>query len=145
MLNNGFHGKTPLSARDANGPKNAPQSPTTRRSPHGTADDCHRASCQHYERTHRSGASLAQVERPRPLDVAGGGNSGGPPSFDPRPIRGDLIYGAAAIAAFLFDGESGKKARRRVYNLWVFHRDRNDPAGFLKMKGALVLSISQHR
>lgn len=142
MLNNGYHGKTSQSVRDASGRKHAAQCQDARRSPHGTADDCHAASCRHYERT-RSGAGVAQPERSGPKDVAGGRNSAGPPPTGLPPFRGDTVYGAAAIATFLFDGDNGKKARRRVYNLWAFYRDRHERAGFFKLKGGLCLSISK--
>jgi hypothetical protein len=141
MLNNGFHGKTSQPVRDAKNPKHTAPSQVTRKSPHGTADDCHKASCQHYERTHRSGVRIVQPEPRQPNDVAAGGNSAGPPSSS---LRGDIIYGAAAVAAFIF-GESHKKARRRVYNLWTFYRDRHERAGFLKLKGSLCLSITRWR
>ncbi len=55
---------------------------------------------------------------------------------------GDIIYGAKAIAHFLFDDE-GNRSRRRVFNLWSHYRDRNERAGFFKLKGALCLSKSQ--
>ena len=35
-----------------------------------------------------------------------------------------------------------KRARRRVYNLWNHYRDREENAGFFKLKGALCLSMS---
>lgn len=54
---------------------------------------------------------------------------------------GDIIYGAKAIARFLFD-DDGNRSRRRVFNLWHHYRDRNEPAGFFKLKGALCLCIS---
>ncbi len=56
----------------------------------------------------------------------------------------DIIYGARAIAGFLF-GEDGNRARRRVFNLWAHYRDRQERAGFFKLKGALCLSRSQWR
>jgi hypothetical protein len=55
---------------------------------------------------------------------------------------GDVIYGAKAIARYLFDDDSNR-SRRRVFNLWNHYRDRNERAGFFKLKGALCLSKSQ--
>lgn len=55
---------------------------------------------------------------------------------------GDIIYGAKAIAGFIF-GDDGNRSRRRVFNLWNHYRDRNARAGFFKLKGALCLSKSQ--
>ena len=55
---------------------------------------------------------------------------------------GDIIYGAKAIAGYIF-GESDNRSRRRVFNLWNHYRDRNERAGFFKLKGALCLSKSQ--
>ncbi|MEA2992802.1 MAG: hypothetical protein QOD40_1722 [Alphaproteobacteria bacterium] len=71
------------------------------------------------------------------------GGSGGPPS-DAGPVRGDIIYGARAIAEFLFD-DGSDTARRRVFGQWAFHHARKERAGFFKMKGALCLSKSQWR
>jgi hypothetical protein len=136
MLNNEQHGKAQQPGRGASSSKHVPQIQEARKSPHGTADECYAASCRHYERTHRSRAGLAPAERSRPKDVAGGGNSAGLPPNDLPPVRGDTVYGAAAIAAFIF-GESSKTARRRVYALWDFYGER---AGFRKLKGALTLS-----
>jgi hypothetical protein len=57
---------------------------------------------------------------------------------------GDIIYGARAIARFIF-AEDNNRARRRVFNLWTHYRDRQERAGFFKLKGALCLSKSQWR
>ena len=57
---------------------------------------------------------------------------------------GDIIYGAKAIAWFLF-GDDGNRARRRVFNLWAHYSRRKERAGFFKLKGALCLSKSQWR
>ncbi len=57
---------------------------------------------------------------------------------------GDVIYGARAIARFIF-AEDNNRARRRVFNLWAHYRDRQERAGFFKLKGALCLSKSQWR
>jgi hypothetical protein len=56
----------------------------------------------------------------------------------PRP-PGDIIYGAIAIASYLF-GEANKTTRRRVYSLWTHY---GETAGFFKLKGALCLSKSR--
>jgi hypothetical protein len=72
------------------------------------------------------------------------GGAGGPPPTGGPPIRGDTIYGARAIADFIFN-DAGDTARRRVFNLWAFYRDRHERAGFFKLKGGLCLSISRWR
>ena len=59
-------------------------------------------------------------------------------------IPGDIVYGARAIARFMFE-EDGDRARRRVFNIWTHHRDRRENAGFFKMKGALCLSKRRWR
>ncbi|EJW10833.1 hypothetical protein A33M_3994 [Rhodovulum sp. PH10] len=73
------------------------------------------------------------------------------PSLDARPsvgdgaeVEGDIIYGARAIALFIF-GDGGNRARRRVFNLWAHYRDRKEHAGFFKLNGAVCLSKSQWR
>ncbi|HZY74360.1 MAG TPA: hypothetical protein VFE22_14730 [Edaphobacter sp.] len=59
---------------------------------------------------------------------------------------GDIIYGAPAIARYIFkDDAHQRRAERRVYNLAAHHRGRKEAAGFFKMKGALCLSKSQWR
>lgn len=60
----------------------------------------------------------------------------------PTAPHGDIIYGAKAIARFLFD-DDGNRSRRRVFNLWSHYRDRKEQAGFFKLKGALCLSKSK--
>jgi hypothetical protein len=69
------------------------------------------------------------------------------PIESPSPIQtdpGDIIYGARAVARFIF-AEDSNRARRRVFNLWAHYRDRQERAGFFKLKGALCLSKSQWR
>jgi hypothetical protein len=61
-----------------------------------------------------------------------------------RDIEGDIVYGARAIAKFIF-GDASNTARRRVFNLWAFHQAREERAGFFKMKGGLCLSKTQWR
>ena len=55
---------------------------------------------------------------------------------------GDIVYGARAIARYLFEDDSNR-ARRRVFNLWNHFRDRKERVGFFKLKGALCLSKSE--
>jgi hypothetical protein len=76
-----------------------------------------------------AGAAAAPSPPPPPLPPGGG-------------RRGDIIYGAEAIAAYLFNDNS-RRTRRRVYNLWTHFRDRKEKAGFFKLKGALCLSVSE--
>jgi hypothetical protein len=71
------------------------------------------------------------------------GGSGAPPG-QASPAEGDILYGAKAIARFIF-GDDGNRSRRRVFNLWAHYRDRKEKAGFFKLKGALCLSKSQWR
>jgi hypothetical protein len=87
-------------------------------------------------------------------------NVRGTPTARPAPIApsaepvastaGDIIYGAKAIARFIFAEEvgeayNGTKNRRRVFNLWSHYSQRQERAGFFKLKGALCLSKSQWR
>jgi hypothetical protein len=74
-----------------------------------------------------------------------------PPHFPKPPLPpsggdegGDVVYGARAIAVFLF-GDGSNKARRQVFNLWTHYRDRKEQAGFFKLKGALCLCKSLWR
>jgi hypothetical protein len=57
---------------------------------------------------------------------------------------GDIIYGAKAIAFFIF-GDDNNRSRRRVFNLWAHYSARKERAGFFKLKGALCLSKTQWR
>jgi hypothetical protein len=57
---------------------------------------------------------------------------------------GDIIYGAKAIAFFIF-GDDGNRSRRRVFNLWAHYSARKERAGFFKLKGALCFSKAQWR
>jgi hypothetical protein len=70
------------------------------------------------------------------------GAQGAAAASPPAPPAGDIIYGAKAIARFLFDDDSNR-SRRRVFNLWSHYRDRKEQAGFFKLKGALCLSKSK--
>lgn len=72
-----------------------------------------------------------------------------PPSPPPPPPNGsgdegDVVYGGTAIARHLFKDDS-KTARRRVFHLWTYYRDRKENAGLFKLKGALCLSKSKWR
>lgn len=58
--------------------------------------------------------------------------------------NGDVLYGARAIAAYIF-GADDNRTRRRVFNLWSHYRDRKEKSGLFKLKGALCLSKSQWR
>ena len=78
------------------------------------------------------------------LTPPGGGSPPPPPVPPGQGGPGDIIYGARAIAHFLF-GEDDNKARRRVFNLWAHYRARREPAGFFKLKGAVCLSKAQWR
>ncbi len=111
-----------------------------------TAEECFAAMQRHHERG-TAGRLPGRTAGPHTMATGGqggdGGGSGhrvGPAPADP----GDIIYGAKAIARFLF-GEDGDRARRRVFNLWAHYRERKERAGFFKLKGALCLSKSQWR
>jgi hypothetical protein len=93
-----------------------------------TADECYRVMERHAQAQRKSaGAPPASPAAPPP--------SAPPPS-------GDIIYGARAIARFIF-GEDGNRARRRVFNLWAHYQGRDEAAGFFKLKGAVCLSKSK--
>lgn len=79
---------------------------------------------------------------PLPLASLPPNGGGQPPGGSGPPIPGDILYGAKAIARFLF-GDEDTRARRRVFNLWAHYRDRKEAAGFFKLKGALCLSKSR--
>lgn len=98
---------------------------------------------------HATTADESFREMERHVRPGSGIRSGGPPAppapppgsppREPPPPPGDIIYGALAIALYLF-GEATKTTRRRVYNLGDHYGER---AGFLKLKGALCLSKSR--
>lgn len=131
-------GKHIIAARDY-APKDRPEivardaSRATRRA-HTTADDCFEAMRRHNERNKILCGRTAAPPKPASEAAPAGGNGQGG--------SGDIIYGARAIACFLFDDDSNT-ARRRVFNLWAHYRLRNERAGFFKLKGALCLSRSQ--
>lgn len=94
-----------------------------------TGDTCFEAMIRHHERTRRpANRGPVAVEA----------------SCQPDNATGDIIYGARAIALFIF-GDGSTRARRRVFNLWAHYRDRKERAGFLKLNGAVCLSKSQWR
>ena len=93
-----------------------------------TADEAFAAMQRHHAR--QLPASLGAPVRPPPPPPGS--------SWD----DGDLIYGARAIAQFLF-GQSDNKTRRRVFCLAQHYRARKEKVGFVKLKGALCLSKSQ--
>ncbi|HEY7387099.1 MAG TPA: hypothetical protein VH640_01230 [Bryobacteraceae bacterium] len=88
-------------------------------------------------------------EQSRQLPVAPAHRGDAPPAppTPPPPGAGDIIYGAAAIARFIFgmteDAREAKRNRRRVFGLWAYYRDRGEDAGFFKLKGAVCLSKSK--
>jgi hypothetical protein len=94
------------------------------------------------ERHHERGKVASAV--PAARNAGTPASSTGDFSVATPPDPGDVIYGAKAIARFIF-GEDGNRARRRVFNLWTHYRDRQERAGFFKLKGALCLSKAQWR
>ena len=120
-------------------PRALPPAKTTRRPPYGDADACFTAMKRHHERTRSTGPLPTRTEensRQLPpqsfLQTTGGGGG----------VNGDIIYGARAIALFVFD-DTSNRARRRVFNLWAHYRARREAAGFFKLRGALCLSKSR--
>jgi hypothetical protein len=91
------------------------------------ADECFKAMQR------RAAAGKPIAIHPAPAEAA--------PSPKAAPA-GDVIYGARAIAKFIFDDDSDR-ARRRVFNLWTYYGSREERAGFFKLKGAVCLSKSQ--
>jgi hypothetical protein len=87
---------------------------------------------------------LAAIERHHGHQVASAASRPIEPPVHGDADPGDIIYGARAIARFIF-AEDSNRARRRVFNLWTHYRDRQERAGFFKLKGALCLSKSQWR
>ncbi|MFL9828756.1 hypothetical protein [Rhodoplanes sp. SY1] len=107
-----------------------------RNSPHGTADECFETMVRHHARLRQAGGANATPAVPPPADGARTRDRADPAE------PGDIIYGARAIALFIF-GDDGDRARRRVFNLWAHYRDRKEAAGFLKLNGAVCLSKSK--
>jgi hypothetical protein len=107
-----------------------------RTAPVGSADDCHAAMLRHHERLRVQKTPQEPVAPVTPE-----------PTTPSRP-GGDILYGARAIAMYIFPDDYAndpRRARRRVFNLWTYYRDRNEKAGFFKLKGALCLSRTQWR
>jgi len=102
------------------------------------ADACFDAMRRHHER--RTPPAFG-AKGPAPPAATGPVPASTPSGRD---IEGDIVYGARAIAKFIFS-DASNTARRRVFNLWAFHQARQERAGFLKMKGGLCLSKSQWR
>lgn len=98
--------------------------------------------------TSTADACFAAMERKAQWNGGRGGGSSSPPAPPPPPAASvhetprppaDIIYGAIAIAIYLF-GEATKTTRRRVYGLGEHY---GTAAGFFKLKGALCLSKSR--
>jgi hypothetical protein len=104
-----------------------------------TGEECFMAAERHHTR------SQMVSPRPWPNDASGlpetvaNGSAGTGAAY-----AGDIIYGAKAIAFFIF-GDDGNRSRRRVFNLWAHYSARKERAGFFKLKGALCLSKAQWR
>jgi hypothetical protein len=109
-----------------------------------TADACFQAMIRHHGRNSRTPSGPKGT--PPPIGHGGSEVENGRPASPPsgRDIEGDIVYGARAIAKFIF-GDASDTARRRVFNLWAFHQQREERAGFFKMKGGVCLSKSQWR
>ena len=105
--------------------------PVDGRSPAEPAEACFRAMQRH-----------AEGKEPRRITIAVTAPAETAIPVQIKPGAGDIIYGAKAIARYLFD-DDGNRSRRRVFNLWNHYRDRKERAGFFKLKGALCLSKSQ--
>lgn len=107
----------------------------------GNGDECFEAMQRHHERQRQGFAARSIPTDPAlPATSAPAGGNGSQ--------AGDIIYGAEAIARFIFDdcdAVEPRRARRRVYHLWNHYRDRKEAAGFLKLNGALCLSKSKWR
>jgi hypothetical protein len=104
-----------------------------------TAEDRLAVMQRHHESGKAAGRAKLSANTVAPPLLPSGGQGGYGSSGS-----GDIIYGAKAIARFLF-GEDDNRARRRVFCLWAHYRDRDEPAGFIKLKGAVCLSKSQWR
>jgi hypothetical protein len=107
------------------------------------ADACFGAMLRHNVRTGRSIQAGRSDATPAGAQLQGDASEPVAMSVG-REVEADIVYGARAIAKFLF-GDASNTARRRVFNLWTFHRLRKERAGFFKMKGGLCLSKSQWR
>jgi hypothetical protein len=107
------------------------------------ADACFGAMLRHNERN--AGPVSARPSEASSADAQPTGDGSKPAAMSPaREAEADIVYGARAIAKFIF-GDPSNTARRRVFNLWIFHKQRKERAGFFKMKGGLCLSKSKWR
>jgi len=129
-----------------------PRANAQSRHQHTTADDCFTAMQRHHDRTRRDLATVVGkvtvIPATRPLLPAAAGSGGGGKDGPNPPIGagepGDLIYGAKAIAKYLF-GSDDNRSRRRVFNLWAYYKRCKLHVGFVKLNGALCLSKSRWR
>jgi hypothetical protein len=109
-----------------------------------TADACFEAMIRHNGRNSQTPSGPKGTPPrggPRGPEVENGGQAALPGG---KNVEGDIVYGARAIAKFMF-GDASNTARRRVFNLWSFYQRREERAGFFKMKGGVCLSKSQWR
>lgn len=121
--------------------------------PHPTGAECFEAMRRHHSRGKREltlqhvGDSIA-AQPAATIPASGAGNGKVIASAPAGSDGGDILYGAMAIARFMFPidfDENRRRARRRVFNLWAFYEKRKERSGFLKLKGALCLSKAQWR
>jgi hypothetical protein len=109
------------------------------------ADACFEAMIRHNGRNSRTPNEIGAGGPSSPVSAGHAESAGSPASVQAgKDIEGDIVYGARAIAKFIFS-DARNTARRRVFNLWAFHQERKERAGFFKMKGGLCLSKSQWR
>lgn len=96
-----------------------------------TANECFAAAERHHVRqtaTSLPPPRLTAMETPDGGKIAASATD-----------AGDVIFGAKAIAFYIF-GDDSNRSRRRVFNLWAHYSARKERAGFFKLKGALCLS-----
>ncbi len=121
-----------------------------------TGTECFAAMQDHHARRrqevalrHAANRVVGQPDTAIPADSGGNGNSPETiPVVLPGSDGGDFLYGAKAIARFMFPvdfTEHPTRSRRRVFNLWAFYEKRQERSGFFKLKGALCLSKKQWR
>lgn len=96
-----------------------------------SADQAFAAMLRHHKRQLLASASGPPMPPPPP-----------PPASLVPDEEGDIIYGARAIAQYLF-GNSDDRTRRRVFCLAQHYLARNEKAGFFKLKAAICLSKSR--
>jgi hypothetical protein len=118
-------------------PRPIPPAKTTRPLPYGDGDACFAAMQRHHERGRTTGSVPPRTEENNRQPLP-------PPLLQTADVGGDIIYGARAIALYLF-GDDTDRPRRRVFNLWAHYRARREAAGFFKLRGALCLSKSRWR